>query len=167
MDLSVIGCYFQRCNIKVGELFLTLEDFEKVLFFVKPEPAMNQLDKVVIMRSDNISAVSLGIISSNQQSYTVAERKYATASSGRMNPMGFDPLLNYLSGRTAMLKKELKVEKKEFDMKAIEAMFNRSHFVGKLKIPFKYVEGFKYYVVDNKEFMVILESKNKGTVEFF
>jgi hypothetical protein len=35
-----------------------------------------------------------------------------------------------------------------------------------LKIPSEYVEGFKYYAVENKKFIVILESKNKVTTEF-
>jgi hypothetical protein len=34
-----------------------------------------------------------------------------------------------------------------------------------LKILLEYVEGFKYYAVENKNFM-ILESKNKVTTEF-
>jgi hypothetical protein len=34
-----------------------------------------------------------------------------------------------------------------------------------LKIPSEY-EGFKYYAVENKKFIVILESKNKVTTEF-
>jgi hypothetical protein len=35
-----------------------------------------------------------------------------------------------------------------------------------LKIPSEYVEGFKYYAVENEKFIVILESKNKSTTEF-
>lgn len=46
---------------------------------------------VVIRRYDNINAVFLGITPSKQKSYTVAERKYATASSVRLSPIGLDP----------------------------------------------------------------------------
>ena len=77
-----------------------------------------------------------------------------------------DPLINFLTGRTAMLKKEVKIEKKEFYLRQLDAMFDRSHFVDKLKIPADYVKGFEYYAVDNEKFTVILESQNKVTTEF-
>jgi hypothetical protein len=35
-----------------------------------------------------------------------------------------------------------------------------------LKIPSEYVEGFKYYAVENEKLHVILESKNVSTTEF-
>jgi hypothetical protein len=39
--------------------------------------------------------------------------------------------------------------------------FEEGYFVKYLKIPSEYVEGFKYYAVENKKFIVILESKIK------
>jgi hypothetical protein len=104
----------------------SVDDFEKN-YFGTMEP-LNQLNEVVIRRYNNINAVSLGIIPSNQKSYTAAERKYATASSGRLNPMGLDPVLNFISGRTAMLKKELMVEKKIY-LSMLDNMFDENHFV--------------------------------------
>jgi hypothetical protein len=157
---------FSAGQHKSRRIVLTAQDFEKGLFFVKMEPVMNQLDEVVVRRYRNINAVSLRIVPANQKSYTAAERKYATASSVRMNPMGFDPVLNYLSGRSAMLKKELKVEKKEFYLKQLDEMFDRHHFVNKLQIPADYVKGFEYFAVENEKFTVFLESKNKIVTEF-
>jgi hypothetical protein len=157
---------FSAGQHKSRRIVLTAQDFEKGLFFVKMEPVMNQLDEVVVRRYRNINAVSLRIVPANQKSYTAAERKYATASAVRMNPMGFDPVLNYLSGRSAMLKKELKVEKKEFYLKQLDEMFDRHHFVNKLQIPADYVKGFEYFAVENEKFTVFLESKNKIVTEF-
>jgi hypothetical protein len=157
---------FSAGQHKSRRIVLTAQDFEKGLFFVKMKPVMNQLDEVVVRRYRNINAVSLRIVPANQKSYTAAERKYATASAVRMNPMGFDPVLNYLSGRSAMLKKELKVEKKEFYLKQLDEMFDRHHFVNKLQIPPDYVKGFEYFAVENEKFTVFLESKNKIVTEF-
>jgi hypothetical protein len=151
---------------KSRRLVLTSEDFENRLFFVKMEPNMNQLDEVVIRRYNNINAVSLGIIPADQKTYTEAERKYATASSGRLNPMGFDPLLNLISGRTAMLKKELVIEKKETYLAMLDEMFDKDHYINNCKIPSDYVKGFQYYAVDNDEFTKILNEKNVTTTEF-
>jgi hypothetical protein len=160
---------------KSRRVVLTSEDFENRLFFVKMEPTMNQLDEVVIRRYNNINAVSSGVISANQKSYTPAERKLKTATGlngsaavGSMagGAISADPLINFLSGRTAVLKKELKVEKKEFYLRELDAMFDRSHFVDKLKIPSDYVKGFQYYAVDNDKFTKILNEKNITTTEF-
>ena len=52
---------------------------------------MNQLKEVIVFQYKNINAVALGIISKNQRGYTPAERKLATTSSGRLNPLGLDP----------------------------------------------------------------------------
>lgn len=166
---------FSSVQYKSRRVVLTLEDFKKAFIFVKLEPIINQLNEVVIRRYNNINAVSLGIIPGNQKSYTAAERKLktatglnASATAGSMagGSVSADPLINFLSGRTAMLKKELKVEKKELYLRELDAMFDRSHFVDKLKIPVDYVKGFQYYAVDNEKFTVILESKNKVTTEF-
>ncbi|HEX7870209.1 MAG TPA: hypothetical protein VF455_08845, partial [Chryseobacterium sp.] len=128
-----------------------------------------------IKRYDNINSVALGIIPGGQKSYTQVERRLqtatglnATASAGSMagGSVSVDPLLNFLSGRTAMLKKELAVEKKETFMRLLESMFTIDHFVDRLKIPLEYVKGFKYYAVENDKFTVILNSKNKTSTEF-
>lgn len=166
---------FSAVQFKRRRIVLKAKDFSDALFFVKMEATMNQLDEVVIRRYDNINSVSLGIIPSGQKSYTAGERKLqtatdlnASASAGSMagGSISADPLFNFLSGRTAMLKKELKVEKKEFYMRQLDAMFDRSHFVDKLKIPADYIKGFEYYAVDNEKFTAILASKNKITTEF-
>ena len=52
---------------------------------------------------------------------------------------GLDPLLNWMSGRTTMLKKEVEVEKKETLMDKVEGWFERKYFIQTLKIPEDYV----------------------------
>jgi hypothetical protein len=93
----------------------------------------------------------------------------ATANAGGMagGSVSADPLLNFFSGRTKMLKKEVAVEKKEFFMKLLENMFSLDHFVNRLKIPTEYVKGFEYYAVENDKFTVILNSKNKLQQNFY
>jgi hypothetical protein len=55
----------------------------------------------------HINAENLGIIPYNQKKYTAAERKLYTTRSGLL-----DRPLNWMSGRTAMLKK-VAVERKK------------------------------------------------------
>ncbi|WP_414000165.1 hypothetical protein ACMDB5_06325 [Flavobacterium sp. W1B] len=166
---------FSGFQYKRVQIALTANHFENGFLLVHMQPIVNQLDEVVIRRYNNINAVSLGIIPSNQKSYTEAERKLytatdlnASANAGGMlgGSVSADPLINFLSGRTAMLKKELEVEKKESYMKLLEKLFDRNHFVNRLKIPSDYVKGFEYFAVENEKFTKILASNNKTTTEF-
>ena len=166
---------FSSIQFKENRIVITEENFSDLNFTVKLNPVIHQLQEVIIKRYDNINSVALGIVPSGQKSYTQAERRLqtatglnATASAGSMagGSVSVDPLLNFLSGRTAMLKKELAVEKKETFMRILENMFTIDHFVNRLKIPLEYVKGFEYYAVENDKFTVILNSKNKTSTEF-
>ena len=162
---------FSSIQFKENRILLTAENFTDLNFTVKLSMVMHQLQEVIVKRYDNINARDLGIVSSNQKTYTEAERKLKTSTDlnaqvGLGGSISLDPLLNVFSGRSAMLKKELAVEKKEFFMKLLENMFTLDHFVNRLKIPTDYVKGFEYFAVENDRFTVILNSKNKTSTEF-
>ncbi len=157
--------FFSSFQLKSRKIVLTQENLKGKLLFVTMLPILNELKEVVI-KQPVVSAESLGIIPYGQKKYTPAERKLATASSGRLNPMGLDPLLNYLSGRTAMLKKELEVEKKERYLVQLENLFDKKHFVNILQIPSIHVKGFMYFAVDNPKFTRVLKTKNRTATEF-
>ncbi len=168
---------FSAAQFKTIRVGLTPEYFQQNLVFVKMIPIVNQLKEVIVKRYSNINAVSLGIIPSGQKTYTAAERKLYTATdlnaSASTSVSGMaggsvsaDPLLNFLSGRTKMLKKEIEVEKKESYLKQLDNLFDIDYFVNKLKIPSEYVKGFEYYVVENEKFTTILKSNNKTMTSF-
>ncbi|MET3026395.1 carboxypeptidase-like regulatory domain-containing protein [Flavobacterium sp. UW10123] len=166
---------FSSISFKEKRVLLKQEDFSNLNFSVNLTMIMYQLQEVVVKRYDNINAESLGVIPMGQKKYTSAERKLqtatalnATANGGTMagGSISADPLLNFFSGRTAMLKKEVAVEKKEFFMRLLENMFSLDHFIDRLKIPADYVKGFEYYAIENDKFTVILNSKNKTSTEF-
>ncbi|TPG35321.1 carboxypeptidase-like regulatory domain-containing protein [Flavobacterium pectinovorum] len=166
---------FSSIQFKENKVLLTADNFSDLHFTVKLNMVMHQLQEVVVRNYNGINATSLGIIPEGQKRYTEAERKLHTATAlnaqanaGTMagGSVSADPLFNFLSGRTAMLKKEVVVEKKEAFMKLLERMFSIDHFVNRLQIPLEYVKGFEYYAVDNDKFTVILNSKNKTSTEF-
>lgn len=166
---------FSAIQIKGRKMVITADDFEKELLLIKLEPMMNKLDELVIKQYKNINAVSLGIISPNTKHYTPAERKLRTASgdgiSGNTDgtsgaSAGLDPLFNWISGRTAMLEKEVAVEKKETLLQKIENQFSLDYFTKKLKIPEPYVKGFWYFVVEDFAFVNAMNLKNKTMATF-
>lgn len=163
---------FSAVQYKGLKVAITSQNIDKEMLFVKLEPLMHYLDEVKIMQYKNINAVSLGIISPNTKHYTPAERKLYTAQGGEKNQYGLntkisvDAILNSFSGRTAMLKKEVEVEKKETLLQKIENLFENNYFIDRLKIPKEYVLGFKYFLVEDVDFSLSLYTKNKTMAKF-
>ena len=150
-------------------------DTAKQLYVVSLEAKVIPLEEVEIKQYPNINAVSLGILQSPAKLYTPAERKLSTATraypSAKLGNFigvsaGLDPLLNAISGRTAMLKKELKLERKEYLLQKIEYLFKEEYFIENLHIPKEYVRGFWYYAVEDAKLVGALNAKNKMMARF-
>jgi hypothetical protein len=166
---------FSSVQYKANKVILKQKDFEKALLFVKMEPIMNQLREVMVFQYKHINAVAMGIIPKGQKTYTPAERKLNTASNPYMTgnvdgttggSIGLDPLFNMMSGRTAMLKKVVEVEKKEFSRAKTEDYFDESYFIEKLKIPKEYVKAFQFYIVEDSGYAEAIKAKNKTLARF-
>ena len=164
---------FSAAQFKETTLFLSQGDVEQAMLYVKVTPIINQLREVIVR--NGINATALGIIPQGQRIYTPAERRLNTANNlntslnaGTMmgGSVSADPLLNWLSGRTKMLKKEVAVEKKKSYLRQLENMFSDDYFISKLKIPSEYVKGFGYYSVENEQFVTVLKSKNVTMTTF-
>lgn len=166
---------FSAVQIKGKKIVVSEEEAGKDLLLVKLEPMVNRLDEVIVKQYKNINAVSLGIISPNTKHYSPAERKLKAASGADVSgntdgttgaSVGVDPVFNWLSGRTAMLEKELEVEKKEGMLQKLENQFGLDYFIKKLKIPEEYVKGFWYYVVEDARFISAFNGRNKTMATF-
>ncbi len=162
---------FSSTQFKGLKIELSPNDFSKELLIVKMKPMMNQLKEVLVYQYKNINAVALGIIPKGQRSYTPAERRLKAATGydahiGLNTSLSIDPLLNMFSGRAAMLRKELEVERKEILMKQISTLFDEEYFLINLKIPKEYIKGFQFYIVENTSFVSTLRSKNKAMITF-
>ena len=151
---------FSSVNYDYKRLFLEQEDIDKGNLIVVLTRKINQLDEDVIKKSE-IDAADLGIVPAGQKTYTPAERKLYTARSGVL-----DPLLNLISGRTAMLKKEVVVERNEMALAKLSNLFEDSYYINQLKIPVDYIKAFQYYIIEDKEFSAALKSKNRTMMKF-
>lgn len=80
--------------------------------------------------------------------------------------MSVDGLINSISGRTNMLKKEVLVEKKEMLQLKTTDYFERDYFTKTLKIPEIYVDGFLFYIVENERYAKAMKEKNKDMATF-
>lgn len=157
---------FSAVHIKGKMVGLTAADFDKPLFFVRIESMVNEIDEIKVRQYKNITAESLGIVK-NVKRYTPAQRKLKTASEMTIGTIiTMDPLINWISGRTAMLKKEVEIERKEMLMAVLENNFDGDYIANKLKIPAHHVRGFLYYAVEDKELAMLVRSKNSVQTEF-
>lgn len=143
------------------------KDTESDLMIVELQTLVTELEEVVIENYNNISAESLGIVPKGQKQYTPAEKKLLTASSMKMNPMGLDPVINAITGRTKMLKKALETERKEDLMAKINYVYTEDEIINEFKIPQEYVNGFIYYAAEDKEFARAIKEKNDGMAKFY
>ena len=165
---------FSAINLKGYQRVVTAADFEKTLVLIPMEVLVNQLSEVTLTQYRNINAVSLGIIPKGQKSYTPAERKLLAAGDFKwyspllipLGGMSVDGLLNTISGRKNMLKKELVVERKEMLQEKTSNYFTRDYIIKTLKIPEEYVDGFLFYAVEDIRYMNAMKSENKTMASF-
>jgi hypothetical protein len=134
---------------------ISKEEFRLGVIVVDMTATSIELKEVVVNGHPEISAENLGIIPRDQIKLTASERKVYTATSGT------DVLLNYFSGRTKMLKKEVALEKKEILMAKLEYLFDDKYYIETMKIPEEYIKGFQYYCIEDQDFARTLKDKNK------
>lgn len=152
---------FSSKNFEYHRRIIEEEDFKSPILYIQLTPKTIELEEVVINKHPEINAVSLGISPKGIVQFTPAERKLYTA-----NSTPIDALLNLMSGRTAMLKKELEVEKKERLLTLLDPLFEEKYYTNTLKIPKEYIKGFQYYCLEDQAFATSLHSKNKTMTNF-
>lgn len=167
--LKISGLQIVSAKVKIKET-----DISKTILAINLKPKVFELNEVKINEYPEINAVSLGILKKPAKKYTPAERRLRTAGDFQwyyplLIPFGgmpVDGLINAITGRTIMLKKELEIEKKERLKKKIENSFDEIYFTKVLKIPAEYVEGFLYFAVENEKLKEVMSQDNSGLIKF-
>lgn len=152
---------FSAIHLEYARKSISKSDYKAKSITITMFPKTNELEEVVLTEYKRINAKDLGIINYTPQTYTPAQRRLYTAQSGIL-----DPLLNWISGRTKGLKKELEVEKKEGYLVLLNEMFDNNYFHENLKIPELYIEGFKYFIVEEEGVVSPLLTNNKEQTSF-
>lgn len=163
---------FSHLNYEYKRRLIDSDDIKKGAITVKLIYKPTELDEVVILR--DINPEDLGLVPKGQKKYTVAERRLKQA--GEFKPemwvgmvaglsIPVDPIINAITGRTKMLKKDVKTEKKERFLAKISGMYETGYFTDTLKIPADYVNGFLYYIVEDANFTSALETGKKPSID--
>ncbi len=157
-DLLVIsGKDFEYMRLSVSE-----SDYAEQPLVINLIPKAIELEETVVNAHAHINAVDLGILQSAPKVYTPAERKLYAAESGPL-----DAVLNMMSGRTEMRRKEVQVEKKEMLLERLKVLFeDESYFSKHLSIPADRIEAFLYFAVEDATLASAVSQKNKDLVSF-
>lgn len=162
-------------NVMAKEIIVDKDIFTIGTLTIAMDYVTIELPEVVIKEASKISAESLGVIPYGQKRYTQAERHLQTA--GDFKPimllgllgggMPLDPLINKINGRTKRLKKLVVLESKQLMMEKMDEYFNHEFYTNKLNIPIDYIQGFKFFIIENNTFVSYLKSNNIAMAKFF
>jgi len=148
---------FSSKSLEMRRLLIDEDDLKSRTITVNMYPKINELDEVIVKKN---AAEGVSIIPGQKQ-YTPAERKLHTATSGLL-----DAPISWMSGRTAMLKKEVVVERKERLLDKIGILYEDKYYIETLKVPEIYIDDFQRYIIEDKEFTAALKVKNRTMMLF-
>ncbi len=165
---------FSSINLEYHRRIIEPVDLKSEIVLIKMIAKVIELEEVIVNKYPQINTVKMGIIPAEIKKYTPAERRLKVAGDFKAihllgllgGHLEIDPILNAISGRTNLLKKELEIERKELALKQLQYLFNDNYFAHSLRIPKDYILGFQYYFIENKEVSGILNTKNKNKIEF-
>ena len=163
---------FSAIHIDYWRQSITAENIQNKKIQVKLTAKVEKLNEVIVEKKVEVTAQEMGIINYKPKTYTPAERKLKAATDlngwfGLGFGLSLDPIINWASGRTTLLKNELKIEQKELAIQRINAYFDENYFTNTLKIPKEYHEGFKFFAVEHQNLYDALKEKKKKEAEFF
>jgi hypothetical protein len=148
---------FSSKSLEMRRLLIDEDDLKSGTITVNMYPKINELDEVIVKKN---AAEGISIIPGQKQ-YTPAERKLHTATSGLL-----DAPISWMSGRTAMLKKEVVVERKERLLDKIGILYEDKYYIETLKVPEIYIDDFQRYIIEDKDFTAALKVKNRTMMLF-
>lgn len=148
---------FSSMTLEMKRMLVDEDDLKSETITIYMTPKINELNEVIVKKN---ATEGISIIP-GQKHYTPAERKLYTATSGLL-----DAPLNWLSGSTEMLKKEIIVERKERMLNKVGVLYDDKYYIQTLKVPEIYIDDFQRYIIEDKEFAAALKVKNRTMMLF-
>jgi hypothetical protein len=151
--------FLQKENFEYKRYLIEAEDLKKSVVIINMIAKPLALKEVIVTKK----AKSDDLIKkhTDHKKFTPAERKLYGATTGPV-----DILVNALTGRTKMLKKELHVEMSERLLARLEPLFEDKYYVDHIKIPEDYISDFQHFLIEDDEFVTALRAKNKTLMRF-
>lgn len=177
---------FSAVQFKKKEIVVTTDMLQSALIQIPLEDALTELDEVVVTPynlSGDISkdlniletepvvtASTLGLPNAYVKKIPQSERLLQeaagmqvtgiTSGMGAGGSMSLNPIINGITGRTKMLKKRVKRDKKYERTQRVRAFYADSVFITDLKIPQQKIEDFMYFCEVDTTFQTIIDTHN-------
>ncbi len=148
-------------NFEYMRYSVTNDDITSGTFVVTLITKAIELEETIVNPYGQINAVSMGIIPAGQKTYTPAERKLYTSSSGPV-----DLIAGLITGSISRKKKEVAVERKEFILERLDILYTDSYYSNKLKIPVEQIGSFKFFAAEDNALRESISTKSKDLIEF-
>lgn len=171
---------FSAIKYKPKEIIVNANIIKSKVLNVYLNELINELDEVIVgkvltgnLLSDienseakrDINFYDLGIVGYTGKPFTQSERRYNEATTGG-GIVPLNPILNYLSGRTKMLKNQIKIERLTDCLESIKSNLGTLFFETN-ELPETNRTEFFYYCLEDEEFSSICQMKNDiATLEF-
>ncbi|MDQ7917483.1 hypothetical protein RBU60_07845 [Mesonia sp. MT50] len=174
--------FFSSLQYEPYQITVVAEDFkgEKRIYLL---PLVNELEEVnisdlnltgllqkdveTIETQPYLNAASFGLPVVRNRS-TLAERRIYTATITGGGIIPVDPIINYFSGRLAMVYRQLDYEKEKGLMEKAYYIFPIDFYTEELEIPEPLIEDFLYYCISFKPFkeLIVKEKPTLALIEF-
>jgi len=168
---DILVVYSPRVTIR--EFAVSEQSFKEVPYVIEVETSSLELEEVVVDGS-SITSEKLGIVPAGQKRYTPAERKSYTAGDFKpvmlvgllFGSVPLDPVINAINGRTKRIKELVALEKREMLLGKLENIYAASEITSNFKIPEEHVNGFLYFVIEDKEVAAFIDGQNESMAKF-
>ena len=152
MESRLLNVYLEEGEIKLDEVLVMPYNLSGDLF--------KDLDSLKI--GAIVTASSLGLPNADVKPPTQSERKLYTARTWdfRVNSIKLDPLINFFSGRTKMLKERVAREAEYDNFQNTRNFYVDSLFMHSLLIPQHKIDDFMHYCVVDSAFRTLVDSHN-------
>ncbi len=164
---------FSAIQYQRKEIVVTTAILASKSIFVSLDPAVNQLNEVVVMPynlSGDLSrdmqsqpvlvAATLGLPNSYVKKKTQSERLLIEATTGGAG-IPLNPIINAITGRTKMLKENYKRDIKYERTERVRNFYSDSIYTSQLKIPALKIDDFMYFCEVDPEFSEIVDTHDK------
>ena len=167
---------FSAIQFKPKVIPITVSLYNSTFLTVPLEEFVNELDEVVVLPynlsgnlgSDltglqlekDVSAETLGLPNANVKIVTQSQRKLYEATSGA-GLVPINPLLNWISGRTKMLKNRIKTDNKYARTLRVQEFYVDSIIEKELKIPRAKIPDFMYFCEVDEVFQKTVDTHDK------
>ncbi|SFW68164.1 carboxypeptidase-like regulatory domain-containing protein [Cellulophaga fucicola] len=160
---------FSAVQFKNREIVITQKILDLKSYIINLDETLEELDEVVLDQRTQVTAMSLGFVHANVKTLELAERELISGKTMSFDGIknSLDPVINYLSGRTKMLKERVARNKRYATSQKMQRKYLDSTVLSKLKIPKERLQEYILYCEQDEDFDAFMLQPNDVFIKAF